>query len=113
MRMACVFYKEVEHHKPYGDVEKREPHNYKPHYRARAKCHAQALVEGVVRRPRRAVGGVSRGFHSEESGQAREKSAGDECEGHPVVLHFQAVRQKGEKQGYDDEYNRHHLVLLA
>ena len=111
--MACVFDKEVEHHKPYGDVEKREPHNYKPHYRARAKCHAQALVEGVVSSPRRAVGGVGRGFHSEESGQAREKSAGDECEGHPVVLHFQAVRQKGEKQGYDDEYNRHHLVLLA
>ena len=113
MSVAGVLNKEVQDEEPRRNVEEREAYHDEPHDRPGAEGYAQAFVERVVCGPRGAIGGIGGGLHSEESRESREEASGDERERHPVVLHFQAVGEKGEKNGDDHKHGGHHLVLLA
>ena len=97
---------------PQRDIQQTETHYGKSHDGARTEGQLKAGVQrasGGIGGP---AGSVCRSLHADESRQAGEESAGQECEGHPVVLHVEAVGQDCEEYRQDDEHDGHHLVLL-
>ena len=97
---------------PEGNVQQTQPHDHQAHHRATAEGDAQAGVERAAGGVCRAGGSIGGRLHAQKAGQAGEETAGQEGDGHPRVLHVEAVGHDGKHEGQAHKHEGHDLVLL-
>ncbi len=101
----------VENDEPHRNIEQCETDDHQTHNGARTESNLQTAVQRIAGSVSCTCRSIGSGLHSEETGQAREETAGEECEPHPTVLKIeQAHHEKQHRQHnkhYDDD-----LVLL-
>jgi len=101
---VCLIDEVIEDKKPDRDVEEGQAHDDEAHDCATAEGEPKAGVERFARGIGHPCGRIRCCLHSEEACEAREKTACEEGERHPLVLQVQTVSQPC-KDGceYDEE----------
>ena len=100
----------VQNQVPQGDVQQTEADNDQSHDRTGTECDSQAFIQAFAGALSGTGGRIGGGFHTEETAQAAEKSASQECDGNKGVLHA-FVRQKCEDRQQHNEDQCYDLVL--
>ena len=103
----------VEDEIPYRNIQQPESHDDQSHDRPAAESHPQPAVERRAGRLCRACRGVGGRLHAEKARQSGEKTAGEEGERHPRILHARTVGQPCEQQGQHQKDDPHDFVLLS
>ena len=104
----------VENKIPSRNIQQAEAHHGKAEHGAGAERELKALVEAVLLIAAslgHTAGGIGSRLHADETGQTREEAAGQEGDGHNLVLQVVECHH-GEDDGQDNEDESHYLVLL-
>ena len=97
---------------PERNIQQTQAYDHQPHHRTATEGDAKSRVQRVTG----GIGGTRRsirgGLHAQEARQTGEETARQEGDGHPMVLHVEAVGHNREEDDQPQEDETYDFILL-